>query len=127
MIKNDLTEFTQTMTNDANSLFSQASTQFIEKSSSVSLLKQSDSDKTNQANKPTQKTSNVQARYNEELESIQKNEELYLNNEIESNEEFIQWLTTFNPDNSKSVISDLLIENSSMRLLYSQMVNLHLI
>ena len=113
------------MTTDANSLFSQASTQFIDRSSSVLLLKQSDSDKTSQVNKPTQKTSTVQGRYKDELELIQKNEELYLNNEIESNEEFVQWLTTFNPDNYKSVISDLLIENSSMRLLYSQMVSSH--
>lgn len=36
--------------------------------------------------------------------------------------EFTEWKENFNPDSYKSVISNSLIENSSMRLLYSQLV-----
>lgn len=132
-MKNDLAEFTNVMSTDANNLFNQASSQVMEKSSSILLFNSSstpDTEKSstnnnnnnNKQNQMKSTTSNIQVRYNEELKQIQTNEDVYLNQLIESNEDYIQWLASFNLENFKSVISDLLIENSSMRLLYSQLV-----
>jgi hypothetical protein len=133
-MKNDLAEFTNVMSTDANNLFNQASSQVMEKSSSILLFNSSSSpppdtekssinnNSNNKQNQMKSTTSNIQVRYNEELKQIQTNEDVYLNQLIESNEDYIQWLASFNLENFKSVISDLLIENSSMRLLYSQLV-----
>lgn len=99
------------MSNDANNLFSSSST----------------SDETSK-NRLVPSTSVSQAesakydRFNDELESIQSNQETYLSNEMYSDEEYINWSKQFDIDSQKSSISNLLIENSSVRLIYSQIV-----
>jgi len=111
IIKTDLAEFTSTMTSDANSLFNQTSSETDEKASTTTTTINSNQSEINKRN-----------RFTEELEAIQANQDTYLDTQIETNEEFINWITTFNIDEHKATISDILIENSAMRLLYSQIV-----
>lgn len=99
------------MTSDANSLFNQASSETDEKASTTTTTINTNQSEINKRN-----------RFTEELEAIQANQDTYLDTQIETNEEFINWITTFNTDEHKATISDILIENSAMRLLYSQIV-----
>lgn len=98
------------MTSDANSLFNQTSSETDEKASTTTTINSNQSE------------INKRNRFTEELEAIQANQDTYLDTQIETNEEFINWITTFNIDEHKATISDILIENSAMRLLYSQIV-----
>ena len=108
MIKTDLAEFTATMTSDANNLFS----------NSISKLENDATPSTSASQPETQKYD----RFHDELEAIQTNQETYLNNEMYSDEEYSKWSQEFDIESQKSTISNLLIENSSVRLIYSQIV-----
>lgn len=67
---------------------------------------------------------NVHERFQAELKQMQADEATYLNLNSFGTSEFDEWSKSFNPDEVKSTISDLLIDNSAMRLIYSQLVRL---
>jgi hypothetical protein len=144
MIKTDLAEFKTTMTNDTTTLLNQATTQLNNQSilnslSSFSLINSANDNEDKSENSNTNfssnnnrkqtkrsnnnKTSSIQDRYKQELEQLQSNEQTYLTDPANNQALFTgEWSDNFNPDAYKSQISDILIENSSMRLLYSQLV-----
>jgi hypothetical protein len=146
MIKTDLAEFKTTMTHDTTNLLNQATNQLNNQSilnslSSFSLINTANDNEENSENSNTNsssknnnnnrkqikrsnnKTSSIQDRYKQELEQLQSNEQTYLTDPANNQALFSgEWSDNFNPDTYKSQISDILIENSSMRLLYSQLV-----
>ncbi len=144
MIKTDLAEFKTTMTNDTTTLLNQATTQLNNQSilnslSSFSLINSANDNEDKSENSNTNlssnnnrkqtkrsnnnKSSSIQDRYKQELEQLQSNEQTYLTDPATNQALFTgEWSDNFNPDSYKSQISDILIENSSMRLLYSQLV-----
>jgi len=63
---------------------------------------------------------NVHDRFKADIKQLQTDEATFIN-DVQS-PEFEQWVASFNPDEFKSTISDLLIDNSAMRLIYSQLV-----
>lgn len=133
-MKSDLTEFKTTMTSDATLFLNQTSANLVQKTTSGTLFgigdtKVSNKEQTNPKNKNGKTSSesitsfSLQSRYHEELRSIQSSENTYLPDpKIESSNEFLEWQANFNADLFKANISDLLIENSSLRVLYSKMV-----
>ncbi len=70
---------------------------------------------------PGAASGNVHDRFWADLRQLQADEATFLADPAQA-AEFELWLRSFNPDDVKSAISDLLIDNSSMRLLYSQLV-----
>lgn len=122
IIKTDFSEFATTMTNDTTNLINKASAQFIEKSNTASLLLDTFDNKLKiETNNKLKSSSTVQERYENELKSIQLNESTYLY-DPEPLSDYEKWSEDFNTDIYKTAISDLLIENSSIRLIYSKLV-----
>ena len=136
-MKSDLAEFKTTMTTDTTTFISQTSANLLEKTTSGALFGFGESSATDQekiiqqpkekaksklsGTKSGKSVTSLQSRFEEELKLMQSSESTFLiEPKIES--EFTEWQTNFNPDSFKSEISDLLIENSSLRILYSQMV-----
>ncbi len=62
----------------------------------------------------------IHDRYKQDLSMLQSNESTYLSDP--SHESFKNWNETFDPDIFKAAISELLIDDSSMRSIYSQLV-----
>lgn len=144
VIKSDLAEFTSTMSTDAASLITEVSSQsqneqtgqtssfFKTITKSISEITENfhfntnlseDTPETASKSTPKQMTTSVTSihdRLKKDLELLQTNDQTFLSDPQDSN--YAQWEENFNPDNFKSAISDLLIENSAMRLLYSQLV-----
>jgi hypothetical protein len=128
IIKTDLAEFKTTMANDmlmeGNSLLGGA----------VSFLKSNDDAITNdEENKDKNKalsarvsetgTNSIQERYKQELLALQSNQLTFLDEPpVSSKPDFSQWQSEFDAESYKTRVSELLIENSSMRLLYAQLV-----
>ena len=139
-MKTDLAEFTSTMTTDLN----QASASLIDPKTTQSFLSSTLSYITGEndnlsgkastkassstdANDTSSSTINIklslQDRYKEELSALQTNETTYLTDpKPEVADEFSEWFGMFDPDNYKPEISNLLIEQADMRLIYSQLV-----
>lgn len=66
---------------------------------------------------------NVHERFQAELKQMQADEATYLSDLTPASAaEFDEWAKSFNADEVKSTISELLIDNSAMRLIYSQLV-----
>ncbi|CAF0746201.1 unnamed protein product [Brachionus calyciflorus] len=142
VIKSDLAEFTQTMSTDAVSLLNEASgslategeqpgSLFKTITKSISEITENfhfnitepQSEATNSESTQKLTTSSrplIHDRLKKDLENLQTNEQTFLNEPQDSN--YSEWENNFNMDNFKSAISDLLIENNTMRLLYSQLV-----
>lgn len=122
IVKSDFSEFTTTMTEDTTHLLNSATAQFVEKSNTASFLLDTFDNKVKiETNNRLKTSSTVQERYENELKAIQLNEHNYLD-DPEQTEEYSKWKENFNSDSNKKIISDLLIENSSMRLIYSKLV-----
>lgn len=70
-------------------------------------------------------SSKVYDRFQNELLMLQNNPETYLNDPTNNLNEYLEWKDAYVniEDSNKGVISNLLIENSVMRSLYSQLVN----
>lgn len=128
LIKTDLAEFTSTMTNDTNYLLSQATAQLKEIST-----QHLDEDNRREGNLKSSsnseeklRLSTIHDRFKNELEHLQSSQSTYLNDPDQaqpaSNSEFKDWKSTFTSESYKSEISELLIQNGAMRLLYSQLV-----
>lgn len=131
VIKGDLVEFKTTMSNDAsNLLFSGYSK--VDGSLSKSITESFNEMKTNtniilSDNKEelnVKKEENMILLMNErllkEIESLKHDERTYI---LEPNgNDYSKWIEKFNPDEFKEEISNLLIENSSIRLIYSKIV-----
>jgi len=62
----------------------------------------------------------IQDRFKQDLLMLQSNESTYLSDP--SHEDFKEWSEKFDPESFKTTISELLIDDSSMRSLYSQLV-----
>lgn len=126
-MKTDLAEFTSTMTHDTQSLINQASAQLKEtnivSSTSIDFTRKFSTETTDNKNNTATSSgsSSIHDRYLQELKLLQSNESTFLN-DVTDIEEFNSWASNFNTDNYKAQISDLLIENSAMRLIYSQLV-----
>lgn len=137
LIKNDMVEFGTTMSND----ISQVSTQIQDNSfiETVKTLapqissKQNNSSSTTITNHPSNKHENklknssqnkTYDRFQTELLTLQNNQETYLNDPTNNLNEYHEWKDSFVniEDSNKGIISNLLIENSVMRSLYSQLV-----
>jgi hypothetical protein len=137
LIKNDMVEFGATMSND----ISQVSTQIQDNSfiETVKTLapqlssKQNNSSSTTITNHPSNKLENklknssqnkTYDRFQTELLTLQNNQETYLNDPTNNLNEYIEWKDSFVniEDSNKGIISNLLIENSVMRSLYSHLV-----
>lgn len=122
IVKSDFSEFTTVMSNDTTNLINSATAQFVEKSNTASYLLDTFDNKVKiETNNRLKTSSTVQERYENELKSIQLNENTYLL-DPEQSDEYEKWKENFNSETNKSIISDLLIENSSMRLIYSKLV-----
>lgn len=139
LMKTDLAEFTNTMATDTTSLVNQASEQFP---NALNLMKplfgndgDEDTDVVDNPNNAAQlllhqqaKSSkkshlSVQERYVDDLASMQELEQTYTTDpKTEVINEFNEWAETFDAETVKTDISELLIANSSMRLLYAQLV-----
>ncbi|RNA13928.1 BSD domain-containing 1 [Brachionus plicatilis] len=138
VIKGDLAEFKSTMSNDASNLFlsSNKSNNDMSESNSESFLKSiaksfneiknnlnlSDesctSSKTLEENKIPNNSMNERLR--KEIENLKCDEGTYKIEPMDPG--YSKWMQVFDPDEFKEEISKLLIENSTMRLIYSQMV-----
>jgi hypothetical protein len=137
LIKNDMVEFGATMSND----ISQVSTQIQDNSfiETVKTLapqlssKQNNSSSTTITNHPSNKLENklknssqnkTYDRFQTELLTLQNNQETYLNDPTNNLNDYIEWKDSFVniEDSNKGIISNLLIENSVMRSLYSHLV-----
>lgn len=122
IVKSDFSEFTNTMSEDTTNFINTATAQLVEKSNKATYLLDTFDNKVKIETTNRLKTSStVQERYENELKAIQLTEDTYLK-DPEQTEEFITWKENFNSDSNKQIISDLLIENSSMRLIYSKLV-----
>lgn len=142
VIKTDLAEFTSTMTNDTTNILNQASAQLNTSSgeqSTTSLLQnitrtisnnlnfnmnlsQNENERPQTSSRHETGTSSIHDRFKQELRLLQTNENTFLCDPVANEANFAEWQNKFNPDEYKSIISDLLIQNSNMRLLYSQLV-----
>lgn len=121
LVKTDFTEFTTIMSNDTTNLINTATAQFVDKSNTASYLLDSFDNKVKlETTQLKISSSTVQERYENELKAIQLNEATYLN--ADESEEFVAWAGNFSSEENKGLISELLIENSSMRLIYSKLV-----
>jgi hypothetical protein len=136
IIKSDLAEFKTTMANDTSSLLMEGNSLL---GGAVSFLKSAD-ESSEDANDDTNKnnivgsfsstrttigtgSSTIQERYKQELVALQSNQSTFLDEPSASSKpDFAQWLSEFDAESHKTSISELLIENSSMRLLYAQLV-----
>ncbi len=124
IVKHDFTEFKTVMTEDTTNLINQATAQFVESTNTASYLLDTFDNKVKlETNNRHLASSTVQQRYENELKAIQLSEATYLfpgeNNDAS---EYAAWQQGFDPDANKAVISQLLIDNSSMRLIYSRLV-----
>jgi hypothetical protein len=85
--------------------------------------KKADDDDAESKNRRIKMTAaNIHERFKMDLKQMQGCEATFLADPNGAGAEFEQWTKAFNSDDFKSKISDLLIENSEMRLLYSQLV-----
>jgi hypothetical protein len=128
LIKNDFEEFKTTMATDTNSLITQitnidlANNPLITNiNRTLSNLTQEDQEDSSSKLASGASSSSIYDRYLNELKSLQSNQTTYLV-DPQDETQFREFKTNFDSDSYKTVISDLLIENSSMRLLYSQIV-----
>ncbi len=124
IVKHDFTEFKTVMTEDTTNLINQATAQFVESTNTASYLLDTFDNKVKlETNNRHLASSTVQERYENELKAIQLSEATYLfageNNDAS---EYAAWQQGFDSDANKAVISQLLIDNSSMRLIYSRLV-----
>lgn len=121
-VKSDFNEFKTIMTNDTTNLINSATAQLVEKSNTASFLLDSFDNKMKiETSNRLNITSTASNRYENELKAIQLDETIYLN-DPEITQDFTKWKESFNIDDFKTTVSDLLIENSSMRLIYSKLV-----
>ncbi len=112
------------MTEDTTNLINQATAQFVESTNNASYLLDTIENKIKlETNHRKLTSSTIQERYETELKAIQLSESTYLfageNNDAA---EYAAWQESFDCEANKTLISDLLIENSSMRLIYSKLV-----
>lgn len=148
LIKTDLAEFKTTMASDTNNIINQLTNINLANSTIINNLNKtfSASEDDGQGgltsrlfsgtggesttagpgssvrNVPlTTSSSSIYDRYLNELRSLQTNQATYLTDPSDE-ATFADFQTSFDSDSYKSVISDLLIENAQMRLLYSQLV-----
>jgi hypothetical protein len=144
LIKTDFDEFKTTMASDTNTLLTQITNiniadnlnpilNNLNKTFSVSeddgqggfsRIKRSSQDESGSGgggNRQTGGSSSIYDRYLNELKSLQSNQNTYLSDPSDE-AAFEDFKNNFDSDSYKSDISDLLIENSAMRLLYSQLV-----
>lgn len=125
IVKSDFSEFTTTMTADTTNLIQSATAQFVESSNTATFLLDSFDNKvkleTSNRGFALTSASAIQDRYENELKALQLSEATYLSDAAPAHE-FAKWQQSFEPDANKAAISDLLIENSSMRLIYSKLV-----
>lgn len=122
IVKSDFTEFKTTMSNDTTNLLNTATAQFVEKTNTASYLLDTFDNKVKiETNNRLKTSSTVQERYENELKSIQLSEDTYLI-DPEQTEDYEKWKENFDSDANKSAISNILIENSSMRLTFSKLV-----
>lgn len=121
-VKSDFNEFKTIMTNDTTNLINSATAQLVEKSNTASFLLDSFDNKVKiETSNRLNLSATASNRYENELKAIQLDENIYLSDPEEA-EEFTKWKESFNPDDFKATVSDLLIENSSMHLIYSKLV-----
>lgn len=129
IVKSDFSEFTTTMTADTTNLIQSATAQFVESSNTATFLLDSFDNKvkleTSNRGFALTSASAIQDRYENELKALQLSEATYLSDAAPAHE-FAKWQQSFEPDANKAAISDLLIENSSMRLIYSKLVTISL-
>jgi hypothetical protein len=143
LIKTDFDEFTTTMTSDTNTLLTQITNINIAETVNPLLSNLNntfsvsdddgyggfDSSRTQSGDmaRPSSQQSGVPStsiydRYLNELRLLQSNQQTYLSDPSDE-AAFEDFKTHFDSDSYKSDISDLLIDNSAMRLLYSQLVS----
>lgn len=112
------------MSADTTNLIHSATAQFVESSNTATFLLDSFDNKvkleTSNRGLTLSSASAVQDRYFNELKALQLSEDTYL--KAATGDEFAKWQEAFEPDANKAAVSDLLIENSSMRLIYSKLV-----
>ena len=141
LIKNDLAEFKTTMASDTNTLLTQItniniaeninpmltnlnktfSTSENDGSGGLFELSSSSSNKDSKQAASSSSNSSIYDRYLNELRLLQSSQNTYLQDPSDE-ALFAEFKTDFVSDSYKSDISDLLIENSQMRLLFSQLV-----
>jgi hypothetical protein len=135
LIKTDFDEFKTTMATDTNQLLTQITSINIADNLNPILtnlnktFSVSEDDgqggfgrRQDESDKPTASgSSSIYDRYLNELKSLQSNQNTYLSDPNDE-QAFVDFRDNFDSNSYKSDISDLLIENSAMRLLYSQLV-----
>lgn len=122
IVKSDFTEFTTTMSADTTNLIHSATAQFVQSSNTATFLLDSFDNKMKlETSNRGYSASAIQDRYENELKALQLSEATYLSDPLLA-DEFAKWQEAFDPDANKAAISELLIENSSMRLIYSKLV-----
>lgn len=128
LIKNDLNEFSETMKSDFNQISTQlqaTNKPLIEAMTSLNLTINKSLSNSNNQNEETSLATNLQItdsfdRRKNEITTLQNNQDTYLNDP--DGDEYKKFNDSYDPDSHKGDISNLLIENSTMRALYSKLV-----
>jgi hypothetical protein len=122
------------MKTDTTHLLTQATAQLPSSTTITQLLNEgpkimSDYNQPSSSNilrKQTSSLVTVQDRYLNDLNKLRQTDTTYLEDpkitDNDKDNEFSEWVKIFDVDSYKSIISDLLIENNEMRLLFSQLV-----
>lgn len=138
VFKNDLVEFKLTMSNDASNFFEfgdkiiqqeknedsiflksiSKSYNVIKENFNLNLTNESTILRTNEEKRNSSKS--INERLENEIDNLKCNEETFIIEPV--NPDYSKWLQTFDTNESKEEISKLLIENTSMRQIYSKIV-----
>lgn len=123
LIKSDLNEFTTTMKNDINEVSMQFQDNSLIKSLNLSKHVNEYNIVASKSNTSNNHANAIYDRFKDELRSLQNSQDTYLNDlNNDYLEAYLKWKQNFDPDTHKGTISGLLIENATMRSLYSQLV-----
>jgi hypothetical protein len=128
LIKNDLNEFSDIMKSDFNQISTQlqaTNKPLIEAMASLNLTINKSSTNSNIQSQETLLATNRPItdsfdRKKNEITNIQNNEDTYINDP--DGDEYNIFYDSYDPDTQKGDISNLLIENPTMRALYSKLV-----
>ncbi|CAF0765356.1 unnamed protein product [Didymodactylos carnosus] len=127
-VKNDLNEFTSTVKTDTENYVSKATT--VVKTQQVGdlglkkIVSRLNSVVQNTNSKEKMNTTDLSSKFDRvhsELNKIQNDETIYLNDPV-PRDLYNQWKSNFNVDSKKGEISQLLIDNSNVRSIYSRLV-----
>lgn len=142
VIKNDLEEFKTTMSNDASSFFvsddkikteenNEDSNFFKSISESYNTIKKNFNLNLTEKNtllKPNEEKNNtsksINKRFKMEIENLKFEEDTFIIEPV--GPDYLEWLQKFDTNELKEEISNLLIQNSIMRQIYSKMVFINL-